>query len=248
MAEHQNINWKRLTIEAGAIVASILLAFAIDAWWEDRLERLEEADVLNRLHIEFSKNYALLASLKDNCASTCRSEKASNQVYNLIDESLSNGASTVDVPNSALEGLIAAGTFEAETPVLNGLVQSGRLAVVQDQRVLSAIATWDRYLRDVGEIQQRARRNVDSYVIPALLKRGDIGDTIRNHALKQQVGDEIDFIGETTLTIDIGLKGVIAQRSENAIRSSFTLARTQRAAGDVLAAIEVAQSMGGSPQ
>jgi len=44
------------------------------------------------------------------------------------------------------------------------------------------------------------------------------------------------------------LKGVIGQRYENATRSNNTLDRTQRAADEVLAAIEVAQSVGVAPQ
>ena len=247
MAEQQNIQWKRLTIEAAAIVASILLAFAIDALWEEHLERLEEVDVLSQLHKEFSANSALIAEMKDVCTASCQAEKTSNQIYKSIDQALSNGASTIDVPNLALDGLIGAGTFEAETPVLDGLVQSGRLAVIQDQRVLSAIATWDRFLRDSLEIQQRARRNVDTYVIPALIKRGDVGNALKNHA-HQMYDDEFDFSGITILSIDMELKGVIGQRYENATRSNNTMDRTQRAADEVLAAIEVAQSVGVAPQ
>lgn len=37
MTETQSIAWRRLSIEATVIVASILLAFAIDAWWEERV-------------------------------------------------------------------------------------------------------------------------------------------------------------------------------------------------------------------
>lgn len=247
MAEQQNIQWKRLTIEAAAIVASILLAFAIDALWEEHLERLEEADVLSQLHKEFSANSALIARRKDDCTAGCRAEKASNQVYKLIDQPLSNGASTIAVPNLALDGLIGAGTFEAETPVLDGLIQSGRLAVIQDQRVLSAIATWDRFLRDSLEIQQRARRNVDTYVIPALIKRGDVGNALRKHA-NQLYDGEIDLSGVTILSIDMELKGIIGQSYENAVRSNSTMDRTQQAAKEVLAAIEVAQSFGNAPQ
>jgi hypothetical protein len=32
MSESRKIAWKRLSVEAAAIVASILLAFVIDAW------------------------------------------------------------------------------------------------------------------------------------------------------------------------------------------------------------------------
>jgi hypothetical protein len=59
---------------------------------------------------------------------------------------------------------------------------------------------------------------------------------------------EFDFSGVTILSIDMELKGVIGQRYENATRSNNTLDRTQRAADEVLAAIEVAQSVGVAPQ
>lgn len=36
MAESKTIAWKQISIEAVAIILSILLAFAIDAWWTDR--------------------------------------------------------------------------------------------------------------------------------------------------------------------------------------------------------------------
>ena len=43
MSIAQTIQWKRLFVEAVAIVGSILLAFAIDAWWEDRSDNVRLA-------------------------------------------------------------------------------------------------------------------------------------------------------------------------------------------------------------
>jgi len=43
MINADKIPWKRLSVEAAAIVASILLAFAIDAWWGDRQRDEAEA-------------------------------------------------------------------------------------------------------------------------------------------------------------------------------------------------------------
>ena len=53
MTDEQRIPWKRLYVEAAAIVASILLAFAIDAWWEDRQERVLEQQYLASLKADF---------------------------------------------------------------------------------------------------------------------------------------------------------------------------------------------------
>ena len=56
MTENQKLPWKRLAAEAIAIVASILLAFAIDAAWDERNERMEEKEVLRSLQLEFEAN------------------------------------------------------------------------------------------------------------------------------------------------------------------------------------------------
>lgn len=39
MTESRIIHWKRIAVEAAAIVISILLAFAIDAWWVEKKDR-----------------------------------------------------------------------------------------------------------------------------------------------------------------------------------------------------------------
>ena len=49
MTENQNIPWKSIVVEAAAVVGSILLAFAIDAYWEERAERQDELEVLGAL-------------------------------------------------------------------------------------------------------------------------------------------------------------------------------------------------------
>ncbi|MDX1514954.1 MAG: hypothetical protein R3174_14555 [Gammaproteobacteria bacterium] len=49
MMNSLDIRWKRLIIESAAIVASILLAFAIDAWWDNRNNRADERVVLQSL-------------------------------------------------------------------------------------------------------------------------------------------------------------------------------------------------------
>ena len=61
MTDTQNIPWKRITVEAAAIVASILLAFAIDAWWDELRDRVVERNVLSTIRAEFETNLEILA-------------------------------------------------------------------------------------------------------------------------------------------------------------------------------------------
>ena len=50
----KNIQWSRLSIETVAIVGSILLAFAIDAWWQDHQDRENEEEYLVSLRQELA--------------------------------------------------------------------------------------------------------------------------------------------------------------------------------------------------
>lgn len=61
MKETQSIPWKRLSVEASAIVASILLAFSIDAWWDDRQQSNEEQAILQALLNDLHDNRNYLA-------------------------------------------------------------------------------------------------------------------------------------------------------------------------------------------
>ena len=46
-------HWSRILAEGSAIVVSILLAFAIQAWWEGRQSRALEQDTLDQLAANF---------------------------------------------------------------------------------------------------------------------------------------------------------------------------------------------------
>ena len=60
MNDKQGIPFKRLTLEAFAIVGSILLAFAIDAWWEGHQLRDAEAAAMEALRDELVQNREVL--------------------------------------------------------------------------------------------------------------------------------------------------------------------------------------------
>ena len=47
------VEGRRLVLEAAVIVASILAAFALERWWDARLERAEEQLTLGALQVEF---------------------------------------------------------------------------------------------------------------------------------------------------------------------------------------------------
>jgi hypothetical protein len=56
MNEPSNIPWNRIFVEGIAIIASILIAFAIDAWWDNRQESESEVRDLIRVSAELETN------------------------------------------------------------------------------------------------------------------------------------------------------------------------------------------------
>lgn len=63
MNNDRTIPWQRIAVEGIAIVASILFAFAIDAWWNDRQQQASEQVVLQTLLDDLRVKQVLLADM-----------------------------------------------------------------------------------------------------------------------------------------------------------------------------------------
>ena len=239
MTETQKIPWKRLAVEAAAIVASILLAFAIDAWWEERLERNDEREQLARLRVEFTENIRLIdrRTFESIILDACK------EFFDLIETAQSRGDTAIDVPARMIVRILTAPTFDAHTPILNGLIRSGRLEIIEDQRILAPIAEWDRLLRDYTSFAERARRSVDLHLLPALTLRGDVGPqlmiptTFSNRSEPPPYRDD-----KVTIRIDEEIKGFVAARWRNGSSAVNRLEAARKAAEVVVAAIDATQA------
>lgn len=61
---HRHMSWRRAITEGGVIVVSILLAFAIDAAWDDRQDRIAAARLVIAVAEELESNVAHFAGLR----------------------------------------------------------------------------------------------------------------------------------------------------------------------------------------
>jgi len=227
MANSKAIPWARLVAESAAIILSILVAFSLDAWWTERQDRQTERDDLERLHVEFVWNRD---RVNDNGIAT-RTMTASQEVYELVIAHLGQ-EEPLAIQNALLRGLAATPTFDAVTPVLDGLVSSGRLENIRDQDVLTAISWWGRHLQQAEETELSARAFTTSQLQPAFIRRGNMGP----------VRMETNPDGFTTMIIDEELVGLVAARAGNTAQVMRSLDNLKAAANDVVVAIEKAQS------
>jgi hypothetical protein len=140
MNETQKTPWKRISVESAAIVASILLAFAIDAWWEERAERQDELEVLGALLADFRQGQERVGDRRS----------SSVAIQNSINE-LMKASYDPDSPleSAYLDQLLGNISWwfpggQIPTGALNSITYGGKLNIVQNEQLRLNIADWPR--------------------------------------------------------------------------------------------------------
>ncbi len=212
MKNTQDIPWIRIAVEATAVLASILLAFAIDAWWAEKLERIAEREELSRLYDEFASNYERLDRWVSDGGSVYRGREAALSVSETLDAALKGGSETVLLPDLQIAEIIQTPTFEAEASIFESLVRSGRIEIIENREIVKAIAQWERTLRSANDQEQRGDRFVYDHLLPALAANNNI-----QHILLNQRDDDVQVVpldpsGVTEIRVDPLLVNLAAQR------------------------------------
>ena len=210
MTNSREIPWKRLAVESAAIVGSILLAFAIDAWWSERLERIAEREALSRLYDEFVSNRELLNEWISADFYAQRTKASSLRVSEILNAATIDGSETVSVSDVQIADLVRSATFEAETPVYESLIRSGRIEIIENREIVAAMAIWERSLRNAAEIEQTRRQFVNNQLIPALAAGSNIQHVLINRFAPTQV-EPLDPNGMTEIRIDPLLVNLVGE-------------------------------------
>ncbi len=167
MNVNENIPWKRLVIEGAAVVVSILLAFAIDAWWDNRQERVHEQDALLGLRAEYQNHLDEISRAK-----------ARHLVYlRAIDElvracgkgSWQSDEFSID---DAIFGLLIPETNDLGTGVRDTLISSGKIEILSDRQLRYELSEWDSVVDELLDDQQHNKAIVFDIVLPYLARAG----------------------------------------------------------------------------
>ena len=151
MAKTNNIQWKRISAEGTAIVVSILLAFSIQAWWDERRDRASESVILSSLlaelhatEISFDINDRHVAAIRDSAQQLLNAAVGPNNPLGDRD----------------IDRLLAAQTWHVQqnnlsTPILDSLVSSGDLSLISNDDLRLKFRIWESQLKYV-------RRNIQT--------------------------------------------------------------------------------------
>ncbi len=163
----KTIPWKRLIAEGGAIVVSILLAFAIDAWWDDRQERVEERQILQDLEEEFSL-------IRDTL--TRDSNVHLWQLQNLEEFLRKIDAGPLEVTpdqvSGVVEDLLSPRTSDISNGTLHALLGSGRLEIISRRTLREKLVGWESAIEEVWDDQQAHAKLVHEVHIPYFVAEG----------------------------------------------------------------------------
>jgi len=167
MTDTQNIPWKRISVEAVAIVASILLAFAIDAWWAERQEREFEQETLAALSEEFQGHQAELLAARRGHEFMLDSighlmAYAKTGVYPSDQISIDRSMNFLRMPF----------TSDLGSGVRDALISSGQIEVISDKGLRFELAEWSSVLDELKDDQQHGVTLVFDFVLPYMMREG----------------------------------------------------------------------------
>ena len=169
MSNRQTIPWTRISVEAAAIVASILLAFSIDAWWDSVQERAEEREILGLLRAEFEANQKVLA----------RTAGIHRLNLSAMREIISVSETDISINDESVGTLFlqAAGTphYNPATGALAATISSGRIDLIRNIELRNRLAGWNSVVSDLILDEQTRRDFVIHQIRPAFAEFGVAG-------------------------------------------------------------------------
>jgi hypothetical protein len=150
-------------VEGAAIVLSILLAFAIDAWWQRRAELQQAHDLVGSLHADFQ---ASQAHLEQWLGGTRKIHRASLELLQAISDA--ERGEEISVPLELIVAVIGAPTYSPVDSTLDAAISSGQIDLIEDSEIRNILAIWRQQVADTSEDEILIRDIVVHQLVPEL--------------------------------------------------------------------------------
>ncbi len=159
----KQIDLTKLAVEGVVIVASILLAFALQAWWDDRQEEEIEQEMLAALQTELDGALEMLDSQVE--AHVAHGEAT----IMLADRLVAAGeGEAVTVDEQVIVHLLNNPTFDPPSGIANALLASGQTSVLANADLRAALGRWPAAIADGYEDQIMLLETGSRHLAPLL--------------------------------------------------------------------------------
>jgi hypothetical protein len=187
------------------IVVSILIAFAIDAWWADRQDRAEERRILASLQAEYRFNAGWIPRYIEQHRLSADYAQA---LYRALHEA--GPGATVRFPYTQLAHVLTHSSTDPQRGSLDAILQSGELRYLRNPRIRERLVGWPQLVIDATENEDLLRKQWEPLLMAATAKHvdlaplGEMADACwENPAL------EICDLGEASIPYDTELIGLL---------------------------------------
>ncbi len=179
---------KSYLYEGIVIVASILVAFALDASWANYQESKVERRVLGELQEEFK-------------SAKSRIEFSIAELTAVIDASVELASflgkdALAQSPEDALElinRVLLLNTLEVPTSVVDSIVASGQVRLISNSELRKTLAEWPAFIADVRENHDWHRVETDEFLIPYLSNYFSIRDAMNLDGSQKLAPGSFDY-------------------------------------------------------
>lgn len=155
------VTW--LLLQAASVVASILLAFAIDAWWGKRAEAAEKNAVLTALRAELSEQRKALdedlvyqRASRENAKLLLAAHAAGR--YEDIEKSLDH----------RLANLLWFSGATVSSGLLDGLLRDGRVTAVENETLRRTLTDWPNWISQLEGVSSQEKVTYMEVLLPFL--------------------------------------------------------------------------------
>ncbi len=166
MANIRQVPWTRILAEGAVIVVSILLAFSIDAGWNNHVEQQREREQLASMRAEFHGSLsgldAILASVQSHA----------ENIESLIALLKAAGDKPVLVPGALLGSAVTWRTSDVSISTLEALMASGDLNLLRNVELRTQLAGLPAFLLDVTEDEIIAQTFAEAEMSVFLAREG----------------------------------------------------------------------------
>ncbi len=206
--KRREIPWMRLTAEGALIVVSILLAFWIDAWWDERQEAQEKLEILVSLRYEFEAHRSVLARAEEAWGERARS------MERLLQSARSSDAPPPAVMDTLLRHLTWAGTWDPGSGARDALIASGRLELIDNLGLRNQLAAWQGVVDEVRDNEAVSRQIITEQLNPYLARSGVIPrvKSVSHEWPAPVMSDAEADQAYRTLLADTEFEGLVASR------------------------------------
>jgi hypothetical protein len=176
MSDSRKIPLRRMTMEVAVIVASILLAFAIDAWWGDRGDQVAKQILLNRLQADFVEIRAdleVIALDHDESRAACLALLEFTEGEPL--------PQSPEVDRMVAMVFLTSRTFNPGSGAMAAFLSGEGARLIENQPLADLLLSWSGLVEELQEEDAYLQKGVGERWIPFLKSRTSIGPYLKTY-------------------------------------------------------------------